>query len=196
MRRTGTPAQRRERRAGRCAALCVAVGAAAGVLVSCDSHQAPAAAPSSPHPESSTPTAHPSMSAATGDRSAVEEAYRRFWSVSWSLDRRPRAEWRATLATVAVDPALTRALAGTDVHQRDGITLYGKVVAHVREVRITAGQARLVDCQDASHAGQADAKTGQPKNVGVAHAPVVALLVRGRDNLWRVSQARYTGGEC
>lgn len=139
----------------------------------------------------------PSASTAQdAERAAVEQAYERFWTVSWTVDRLPAAQWRATLAEVAVDPQLTRLVEGTRVQVRNGIRLYGQVVPRVTDVTVQGGQARVVDCQSAAKAGQADARTGKPKTVGVDRTPVRASLQRGADHVWRVSDIQFTGGSC
>ena len=130
------------------------------------------------------------------ERTAVEAAYRKFWEVSWDVDKQPVGRWRPLLATVSVDPELTRLYAGTKAQSTAGIRLYGKVVPRPTVLRASGGRAEVRDCQDASKAGQADARSGKPKTVGVARAPVTASLVRGSDGVWRVSDVRYTGGSC
>ncbi len=101
------------------------------------------------------------------------------------------------LGQAAVDPALSRAVAAAEVHQREGITLYGLVVPHPTAITFSgANRASLTDCQDAHAAGQADARTGRHKTVGVARSPVQATAVRSGDGAWRISEATYTGGKC
>jgi hypothetical protein len=126
----------------------------------------------------------------------VEAAYRRFWAVSWDVDKQPASRWRAVLASVSVDPELTRLYAGTKAQQQAAIRLYGYVSPRPTVRRVAGDRATVFDCQDASHAGQADARTGRPKTVGVARTPVGATLLRGSDGVWRVSDVRYTGGGC
>lgn len=137
-----------------------------------------------------------SSPSSTDQRAAVEAAYRRFWSVSWDVDKQPPARWRSLLASVSVDPELTRLYAGTRAQQAAGIRLYGRVVPRPSAGRLVGSRADLSDCQDASKAGQADARSGARKTVGVARTPVTASLVRGSDGVWRVSDIRYTGGSC
>jgi len=67
----------------------------------------------------------------------------------------------------------------------------------VRKIVLTgSGRATVTDCQDASHAGQADARTGKPRSVGVARTWVDATLVLGGDGVWRVSEINYPGSRC
>jgi hypothetical protein len=132
------------------------------------------------------------------ERRAVEVAYRRFWQVEASFDRDyPPGRWRAVLAAVAVDPVLTRLVAGATVQQRRGITLYGQIVPRPQVGPVLGrGSVRVTDCQDGSRTGQAEAATGRRLSVGVARMPVVATVVRGSDGGWRVAEVRYVGGRC
>jgi hypothetical protein len=149
---------------------------------------ATAVSPASPPDRATAP--------AVDTRAAVEAAYRQFWSVSWDVDKQPASQWRMVLAMVSVDPMLTRLVAGTKAHQQAGIRLYGQVRPRPTVRGIAGNRATVSDCQDASHAGQADARTGKPKTVGVARSPVEATMLRGADGRWRVSDVRYTGGSC
>jgi hypothetical protein len=118
--------------------------------------------------------------------------------VSRTFDQRyPPGRWRQVLGAVAVDPELGLILANAEAQRRNGIILYGQVIPRpaVQSIR-GADRATVIDCGDASHAGQADARTGQRKTVGVARNPVVAVLTRGRDGIWRVSTIRFPGGSC
>lgn len=175
-----------------------AVGVVAVAVVSvsgCDgSVQGGPSTPSAPG--TTPPQSSESSSTSTNERAAVEAAYRLFWSVSWDVDKQPPARWRSLLASVSVDPQLTRLYAGTKAQRAAGIRLYGQVVPRPSVGRIAGGRAEVTDCQDASHAGQADARTGAPKTVGVARAPVTASVVRGSDGGWRVAEVRYRGGSC
>src|SRR5205823_5802612 len=121
----------------------------------------------------------------------------RFWPVAWNIDKSPQARQRSLLAAVAADPVLTRLLSTARIQTRQGITRYGAVIPRIVSVRFAGpDRASLVDCQDASHAGQADRRTGRAKTVGVARSPVDAELVRAGDGTWRVADVRYTGGSC
>jgi hypothetical protein len=173
----------------------VAVVAIAGCHGSSDTAGQPAPATvSSSAPAPVTPTGR----SETADRAAVEAAYRRFWQLSRTFDQRyPPRRWRQVLAAVAVDPELGLILANAELQRRNGILLYGQVIPRPAVAPVHGGdRATVLDCEDASHAGQADARTGQRKTVGVARNPVVAVLLRGRDGAWRVSSVRFPGGRC
>ncbi len=180
-------------------AVAPAIGAAVGIAVA--GCRAPAAAPPTTRVESSpTPPAASEHAADTEetDHRAVDAAYRQFWVLEASFDSRyPAARWRAVLSAVATDPVLTRLLHAAAVQKRQRIAIYGQAVARPT-IPVIAGRStvRVADCQDASHTGQADARTGRPRSVGLARTPVVAVMVRGADGRWRVSDVRYVGGRC
>lgn len=147
----------------------------------------------------SAPIASPGVPPSeAADRRAVEAVYRRFWVVEASFDADyPQPRWALVLAEVAADPVLTRLVETAAVQHRNGIRVYGQVMPHP-QIPVIGGRSLItvLDCQDDSHTGQADARTGVPRSVGVARTAVVATMRRGADGRWRVSDARYTGGEC
>ncbi len=149
-------------------------------------------------PSLTSPAGGHAAEAEEADRRAVEAAYRQFWVLEASFDSRyPAARWRAVLSAVAADPVLTRLLDGAAAQQRQGIRIYGQAVPRPAIPAIGGRAAvRVADCQDDSRTGQADARTGRPRSVGVARTPVVAVVVRGQDGRWRVSDVHYVGGRC
>ncbi len=171
-------------------------------VAACDGAESPGM-PSTPSATSAPPTVSSRTSTtqseqAAQERAAVEASYRNFWRVGQSFDRDyPPGEWRTVLGRVATDPVLSRALSGAQLQRQNGIVLYGQVGLRptVRSID-PEGRAEVSDCQDTSRTGQADAKTGARRTVGVPRAPVTATLLRGVDGRWRVSDTRYTGGRC
>jgi hypothetical protein len=163
-------------------------------LTACDNARSPAAQPRPTPPAGATASADREAA----DRRAAEQAYRQFWQVSWTFDQHyAQNQWRDVLGAVAVDPELSLLLSGAQRQRQHGITLYGAVIPHPTVPPVNGKNTATVrDCQDASHSGQADAKTGKAHTVGVARNPVVATLARGEDGRWRVSQIRYPGGRC
>lgn len=176
--------------------LTVAVVPLVVVLVGCDGSASPAAPTATGGTSAGQQSPATSPSTAGNERSAVEAAYRRFWAVSWDVDKQAPERWRQLLAAVSVDPELTRLYAGTKAQHEAGIQLYGQVVPRPSVTRLAQGRAEVKDCQDASNAGQADAASGKRRTVGVARTPVAASLARGSDGVWRVSDVRYPGGSC
>jgi hypothetical protein len=154
----------------------------------------PASSPVTPPATASAPAPTPPPS----DAVAVEAAYRGFWPLLATFDRRiPQREWRAALGQAMADPQVSQAIAVALQQQRTGIVAYG--VPRPRAPRVTLrppGAATVADCADFSHYGQADARTGQRRTVGVARNPLSVSLVRGADGRWRVTRVTYPGGAC
>lgn len=170
------------------------LGAVILVLAGCDhAVQPPTASLTRP-----APTSVDSAATERVDRLAVEAAYRRYWTVSRTFDRQyPESQWRRVLAEVAAEPHLGLVLARTRTQHRDGIRLYGQVVPHLTVLPIGGADTAVVrDCQDASHAGQADAATGRPRTVGVPRNPVLGRLRRGSDRVWRVYSIEFPEERC
>ena len=131
------------------------------------------------------------------EAAAAETAYRQFWRVSRTFDRRyPQRSWRHVLGEVAADPALSLVLAQATAQARNRIVLYGSVVPHPAVTLRGRARASVRDCQDASRAGQADAVTARRRTVGVARNPITAALALGADGRWRVASVDFPGGSC
>ncbi len=97
---------------------------------------------------------------------------------------------------VAAEPLLTRLIDGLQARIRAGYRQYGDVTPHVQVIEVHGGRASVLDCQDASRAGEVDIATGLPTNLGRARTPVAATLIQGSEGRWRVSDARYLDEEC
>lgn len=165
----------------------VTASAALLVLAACAPHQAasPATTPTlAPPPNPSDPA------------TAVKVAYEQFWTVSRTAESRPPDQWQSQLESVAADPILTQLVTGFRTLDDQKISLYGTIVPHVTSVQVTGDHATAIDCQDASHAGQADATTGAPKTVGIPRNPVLGTLQLGPDARWRVTRIDYPRGTC
>ncbi|WP_158684532.1 hypothetical protein [Amycolatopsis orientalis] len=166
------------------------------LVASCSGGDAPAPA-SSPNP--SAPSQTPSAPSASGQdqRQAVEAAYTQFWPRTMHADDNPEDTWHDAVAAVATDPQLTTTLNAMRYQKQAGIKIYGDVTARIVSVDVTRDTAKVVDCQDASRTGQADAKTGDRKTVGVPRNPVNASLKRDTsDGQWKVAQVSFPGGTC
>ena len=145
----------------------------------------------------SSPTASTSPATDTAaDRDAAADAYQRFWVVAYSLDAHPVAEWSERLGSVATEPLLPRLLDALKAQRASGIREYGEVRPRPVTVEVRAGVATILDCQDASGAGEAYAETGMPKTVGRPRTPIAASLRLGADGRWRVSQAKELDSTC
>lgn len=167
------------------------------LLVGCG--PAPATAPASePAPASSwlPPAARAGPPPPATERAAVAAAYGRFWSTVYGLDDQPLDRWPALLAAVTADPLLPKLLKGMRAQRSSGVREYGSVVPRPVTVDVRGDVASLLDCQDASGAGEAYVDSGLPKTVGQARMPFAAALRRGADGRWRVSEARQLDGGC
>lgn len=155
-------------------------------LAACAPHQSasPVTPILAPPPQVTDPTA------------AVEIAYTQFWMVTWSIGTLPPEQWRPRLEQVAADPVLTQLVNGAQLHHDQGISLYGTVIAHLSNTQVTGDHATVTDCQDDSHAGQADTATGAPITVGVARTPIHGTVQLGPSSQWRVTTIDYIGGTC
>jgi hypothetical protein len=136
------------------------------------------------------------MSASADPRSEITRAYVDFWTLGNAVIQEDPGTWRAKLDSVAVDPQLSRMLDNLGTLQSRSLTVYGATREHVANIDIAGDRATVQDCQDASGTGQADAKTGAHKTVGVPRSPVTARMQHGADGKWRVAEVSYPGGTC
>ena len=168
------------------------------VLPACTDGSSSSSAPTSPTPAQTSPATTSPATDPASDRAAAETAYRAIWPLLAKFDQRyPEAEWTAVLSRVAVDPQLSQAIAVARQQRRTGVRLYGEPRPRAPRVTLNgATRASVADCADFSRYGQADAKTGKPRTVGVARSPVKATLIEGRDGVWRVAEITYPGGTC
>lgn len=172
-------------------------------LAACNSPEpGPAGRPTASSPPSGLLTTSPGpvtpSASPTDERLAVEAAYRAFWPLTSTFDKRyPEAKWREALEPVATEPELSLVIINTRRQRRDGVTPYGETI--LRPTVPSVGNARkatVTDCQDSSKAGLAETRTGRRKTVGVPRNPVRTILLKGNDSKWRVSQVAYLGGSC
>lgn len=170
------------------------VGVAPVLLAGC-SGETPSAPPSA---DLSAPSQVSSAPSAPQDaRAAVEAAYTQFWPRSSQTPHKPEDTWRDAMAAIAVEPQLSITLEAMRRNKAAGLTTYGEVVVRITSVEVTGDTAKVVDCQDASSAGQADARTGDPKTVGVSRMPVTATMKRDEaSGQWKVARLRFPGGAC
>ncbi|MGO1052971.1 hypothetical protein [Crossiella sp. CA198] len=153
---------------------------------------------SSPPPAKSSPvTQQASPTNTSPDASAaVTAVYHDFWQLAGTIDKRPEPEWQPSLSKVAVDPQLRRMVQGLGLLREQSVVLYGTTTARITGVEVAGDRATVQDCQDASTSGQAEAKSGKPKTVGVPRNPVTTTLLRGTDRQWRVADVVFGGGAC
>ncbi|GAA2779271.1 hypothetical protein [Crossiella cryophila] len=147
-----------------------------------------------PKPPQTSSASPPSTS--SDPSSSIRSAYQEFWQVAGTIDKQPESEWQSRMSTVAADPQLRRTVQGLGLLREQAVVLYGSTTARITSVELDGDRATVQDCQDGSKAGQADAKTGKPKTVGVERNPVTATMQRGTDGRWRVSDVVFGGGAC
>jgi len=142
------------------------------------------------------PSSAGKSSAPSDDSADVKVAYEKFWDIGNAVIRQDSAQWNGQLAAVATDPQLSRMLDNLKTLQSRSLTVYGATREHVTKIDVAGDVATVQDCQDASGTGQADAKTGEHKTVGVPRSPVSARMQRTTDGKWRVAEISYPGGTC
>jgi hypothetical protein len=167
-----------------------ALALAAGCTVT-----APRPPPTTPSRTESTTPAPPDRRSGANVSSAIT-AYNRFWTIASTLDSQPPDRWRPLLTTVAADPLLTRVLDGLTAQTAAGVHQFGTVRTRPTLVSQTAQLVSIVDCQDASHSGTLDTRTGLPDTAGSPRTPIAASLTRDPNGHWRVTEARYLPGPC
>lgn len=166
-------------------------------LAACTDSSPPSAVQTGPAAARTSPsTAAPPVDP-TRDLAAAKITYRAFWKLLAAFDQRhPESQWRTVLGRVAVEPQLSQAIAVARQQRRVGVRLYGEPRPREPRVTISGNRASVSDCGDFSRYGQVDAKTGNPKTVGLARNPVKATLTRVREGVWRVVEVSYPGGTC
>jgi hypothetical protein len=167
------------------------------LVAGCSGGGDPAPAASSSPNLSAPSQASTAPTSGQDERPAVEAAYTQYWPRSAQTPHKPEDTWHDAMAAIAVDPQLSTTLEAMHRNKSVGLTTYGDVTVRISSVEVTGDSATVVDCQDASHAGQADATTGDRKTVGVPRMPVHATVVHDTaDGQWKVSQLDFPGGAC
>ncbi len=158
-------------------------------------------------PPKATPTgtaASPSPSPSpTSARQAVIAAYLAYWTAGSQAERSGNAtRARAILAPYVTASYLQYMISSMRPFWRRHEVAWGRNVEHIKKVTIATSTkgtkaAIVVDCQDASHSGLANASTGKVirSTLGPKHANLYASmgLVNGR---WRVAHITFVGNSC
>lgn len=145
---------------------------------------------------SSTDSVSPSPSSTALEEDAVAFAYAKFVAMLDRADSLPAESRKRDLATVMVDPQLSRVLRRIEEMKRQHITTYGQVTVRIKSVQLTSSGATVSDCQDSSGAGILHSITGKKINRGVREGNTKALLVKGADGQWRVRKSITIGEGC
>jgi hypothetical protein len=153
----------------------------------------PSSTPLSTPPRSPSPT-----SLARSGKAAVAAAYTAlFPATDRALLARPE-QIRAILQPYVTGDYLDLSVRGIIDEQARHLEPFRHVVVHITKIDIKQDTATVHDCQDASNAGLADARTHQldPKTRGSAHRTLVAQMTLGGDGRWRVRQLRQFNTSC
>ncbi|MEV4105706.1 hypothetical protein AB0J42_36160 [Nonomuraea sp. NPDC049649] len=122
--------------------------------------------------------------------------YRNLYSVGQRAEEAQPQERKAILEDVATQPLLDRMLRGIAALRTTGRVTWGSPVVHTFDIEIKGDRATLHDCQDGSHSGQADDKTGKRLTHGKSSTHLVATLYKGDDGAWRVSKVEQVEEPC
>ncbi|MCP2337519.1 hypothetical protein [Actinomadura rupiterrae] len=143
----------------------------------------------------------PSSSLATSPVSAeqaVVDAYTAYWPANVRAAKLPREQGRAELSPFAEPDHVNKTLDGAADWQRKGYEPWGHVIVHVLSVQVKGNTARLLECQDASNAGVANAHTHQliRGTQGSPHVHLSADMQQDADHRWRLKQVAILKAPC
>lgn len=130
------------------------------------------------------------------EEEAVAAAYTKFVAMLDRAGSLPDETRKRQLATVMVDPQLSRVLQRIEKMKSQNIATYGHIIVHVKSVQLTASGATVHDCQDSRNSGILNSITRKKINRGVQQGHTKALLVKGSDRQWRVSKSITIGEGC
>ncbi|TDD87344.1 hypothetical protein E1293_08030 [Actinomadura darangshiensis] len=143
-----------------------------------------------------TDSSTPLPSSTAGEEKAVASAYMKFVAMLDRADSLPTESRKQELATVMVDPQLSRVLQRIDKMRSQHLTTYGRIIVHVKKVQFAGSGATIYDCQDSRDSGLLNSITGKKVNRGVPQGNTKALMVKSSDGQWRVSKSITIGEGC
>lgn len=144
----------------------------------------------------------PSSSTSSGPNGSVSQQvlvqYRAFWSIVPAASAASVAKRQFILEPYADDPELASLLKGMRQQDRSGQMIYGRNLprARVQSLSVQQRVAVVRDCQDSSHSGVEEKKSGRHLTVGKSRNLVVATMRLGDDGMWRVSFISYPKSTC
>ena len=146
-------------------------------------------------PGSSAPSLSPSTAT---PKDAVVAAYTGFFSAVSQALQSPPERTRTIVQGYASGSYLDFEIRQVVDHQARHLEPWGKAVVHVTDVELNQGTAKVHDCQDASNAGLADARTHQlvPQSRGTAHRNLIAEMTLGGDGRWRLTDLKQYRTAC
>jgi hypothetical protein len=148
-------------------------------------------------PKTSPFTASASAQSSSPEQ-AVRSAYTGFWEVSDQALGAAPEQVRPLLRDYSAGGYLDFQVRQILLQQDEYKGPWGKVILHLRSVRVAGSKATVADCQDASHAGLSDTRTHAliPGTRGPQHRKLTAQLLRGGDGRWRVSDLKQFPQSC
>jgi hypothetical protein len=175
------------------AAACLGIAVVLSLTAACSGSSGDIAQPPSTHSAPPSSTSSPDSA-----RAQVLAQYRKFWAVQTPASVAPASKRRAMLSPVAADPELTSLLQGIAKERSMGRVYYGTPVLHpqISSLSESSSVAVVRDCQDASHAGDKDARSGRLLTKGTSRTLVVSTLNRKQDGVWRVAYVTFPKQQC
>jgi hypothetical protein len=168
------------------------------VASACGGHGSRVALPSTT-PPAGPGSALPSSSASSATRhGAVIAAYISFFPAVNQALQAPPERARGILQGYTAGDYLDFEIRQVMDHQARHLEPWGTTVAHVTNVQLDRDTAKVHDCQDASNAGLADARTHQlvPQSRGNAHRNLIAAMKLGSDGRWRLTDLKQYRAVC
>jgi len=135
-------------------------------------------------------------SAEIADRTAIQKIWVKYWEVTGSNIRLPANQRKAALATVAVEPHVTKLLEAEARFVKNGWDNYGTPGHRPYWGPPIAGadQAIMGDCMDFSHVGRLEVKSRKALTVGIARSNVRGIFERDSLGDWHVSGLQILQG--
>ena len=158
-------------------------------------HSAPPVALPSPTP---SPGSYSASASPATPRDAVIAAYTAFFPAVGQALQSPPERVRTILENNASGGYLDFEIRQLMDHQARHLEPWGRAVIHVTKVELHSDTAKVHDCQDASHAGLAEARTHRliSQSRGNAHRNLIADLTLGSDGRWRLTDLKQYSAPC
>jgi hypothetical protein len=183
--------------------LSILIGALAiyPLTAGCGGHRSTVTFPVTTPPQGPTSRANASRSVTPSPqtaRDAAIAAYAAFYEAADKAILAPPEQARSIMRDYVTGEYLDWEIRQLMIHQTQHEEPWGKPVLHVTHVDLTATTAKIHDCQDASNAGLANAKTHQliPRTRGTANRNLIADMTLGGDGQWRVSGLKQYPTAC
>ncbi|MEV1170402.1 hypothetical protein [Nonomuraea sp. NPDC049784] len=129
----------------------------------------------------------------------IQQAYTEYWAVLLRAGRSTPEQARELLKPYVAGGYLEQLVEGVRRMRDKGREPSGRVTPRVKEVWLAGRHAKVVDCQDVSHAYLVDVRTGQivAKDEPIqTFANVEAALRQGEDGRWRLESVRIKDKPC